>query len=75
MQTDSSFFPVPTSSLKWIHFIKIGSYLMIFFIFKKIFLYKSDFGHFLAKIGILDHFEAKKCANCLIFVPSPKFKS
>ena len=48
---------------------------MIFFIFKKIFLYKPDFGHFLAKIGILDHVEAKKCANCLIFVPSPKFKS
>ena len=48
---------------------------MIFFIFKKIFLYQPDFGWFLAKMGILGHSEVKKCAIGPIFLPSPKFKS
>ena len=34
-----------------------------FFIFEKIFPYQPDFGWFLAKMGGLGHFEAKKCAN------------
>ena len=75
MQTASIFLPFLNSSLKWSHCAKIGSYLMIFFILEILFLYQLDFGQFLAKMGVLDHFEAKKCANCLLSVPSPKFKS
>ena len=40
---------------------------MIFFIFKKIFPYHPDFGWFLAEMGVLGHFEAKKWANFLYF--------
>ena len=48
---------------------------MISFILEIVFLYQPEFGQFLAKMGVLDHFKAKKCANCLIFFLSPKFKS
>ena len=48
---------------------------MISFILEIVFLFHPEFGQFLAKMGVLDHFEAMKCANCLVFVPSPKFKS
>ena len=74
MQTASIFFPVPNSSLKWSHYAEIGSYVMIFFISIKLFLYQPDFGCFLAKMGVLGHFEAKKCTNWLDFLPVPNFK-
>ena len=67
--------PVQNSCLKWSHYAKIGSYLMIFFIFKKVFLYQPDFGRFLVKMGGLGHSEVKKCAKGLIFLPSPKIQS
>ena len=74
MQTASFFSPVPNLRLKWNHYAKIGSYLMIFFIFKKIFPYHPDFGWFLAEMGVLGHFEAKKCANCLYIFTIPKIQ-
>ena len=70
-----NFFPVTNSRLKCSHYENSGVYLIIFFISKKIFQYQSDFGWFLAITGVLGHFEAKKCANCLYFYPSLKFKS
>ena len=63
MQTASFLCLVQNLSFKGSHYAKIGSYLMIFFIFEKIFPYQPDFGWFLAKMGGLGHFEAKKCAN------------
>ena len=75
MQTASIFFPVPNSSLKWSDYAEIGSYVMILVIFRKIFVYQSDIGCFLAKTGVLGHFEAQKCANCLNFFSGLKFKS
>ena len=47
---------------------------MIFFIFKKIFPYQPVFGRFLAEMGVLGHFEAKKCANCLYIFTIPKIQ-
>ena len=75
MQNASNFIPAPNSCLKWSQFANIVSYLMIFFIFKKILLHQSDFGWILVILAVLGYFEAKKCAKCLKFLPSLKFMS
>ena len=48
---------------------------MIFPIFEQKYLDQPDFGRFLAKMGVLSLIEAKKCTKCLVFLPSPMFKS
>ena len=48
---------------------------MILFIFKEILLYQPEYGRIVVILAVLGHFEAKKCAKCLKFLPSPKFMS
>ena len=50
---------------------KFRSYLVILVIFRKIFLYQSDIGCFLAKIGVPGHFEAKSVKTASIFFQVP----
>ena len=73
VQTATNFFPFSNSSLNWSHYAEAGCYLMIYNIFKKIFLNWLNLGWFLAILAVLGHCAPKNGTNSLNFFSSLKW--